>query len=73
MGAELQGPCLLCWVCLFEWLSSLRLSLFVPRSCLQRLAMLGQGASCHVGFGSLGVTCVQSLFMCTCVYVHVYN
>lgn len=73
MGAELQGPCLLCWVYLFECLSSLQLSLLSPRSCLQRLAMSGQGASCLVGFGSLGLTCVQSMFMCACGYVHVYN
>lgn len=31
----------------------------------------GWDVSCHAEFGSLGLMCVQSVFMCACVYIRV--
>lgn len=41
----------------------------------QRLAMSRQDASCRAEFGSLRLPCIQSVFMCMCVYIRVctYN
>lgn len=76
--AHESRACIRCAACA-DWSGSAHhrstflLPLVIGCASMQHLAVLGGwGASCCVGFGSLGLMGVQSVFMCVCVCTYVY-